>query len=260
MAQQPSTTMMMAMQQQQVHGGGHHHGGLGFHHHAMAGQQQGVGGGGGGGGAPVMDEFLEHMFGMPGGGMFDMAGAGGRGGQWDYNVGSSAGKAFGVGGMSSGVGVGLTKKGNEGVDYGLSDVQIRHHHQQQQQQPQGAVGRGEGGTGALPVAREVRNGAVGHGDSLTRSLSLGSSASEDSGPQQGKGDQLMGSGVAPSNHLQQPYGGGGGSGVPPLSINFAQAKAENVLLVGEMDSHNVQSLGKRFRDDDDGLPRTTVRS
>ena len=250
MAQQPSTTMMMAMQQQQVHGGGHHHGAMGFHHHGMGAQAPGVGGGGGAG-APVMDEFLEHMFAMPGGGMFDMAGAGARGGQWDHN----AGKAFGVGGLASGMGLG--KKGNEGVEYGgLSDVQIRHHQQQQQQ---GGGGRGEGGAGALPVTREVRNGAAVHGDSLTRSLSLGSSASEDSGPQQGKGDQLMASVVAPSNHLQQPYGGAG-SGVPPLPMNFAQAKAESVLLVGEMDSHNAQTLGKRFRDDDDGLPRTTVCS
>jgi hypothetical protein len=207
------------------------------------------------------DSFLEHMFGVQaGGGMFDMSGgAGGRAGssQWDsYNVGAGAGKAFGVGGMGAGV---LSKKGNEGVDYGLSDVQIRHHQQQQQQQTQNGGARGEGGSGALPVAREVRNGTAVHGDSLTRSLSLGSSASEDSGPQQGKGDQLMGSVVAPANHLQQPYGGAG-SGVPPRPMNFSQAKAENVLLVGEMDSHNAQTLGKRFRDDDDGLARTTVSS
>lgn len=235
MAQQPSTTMMMAMQQQQVHGGGLHHGGMGFHHHGM--------GGGGGAGGPVMDEYLD-MFAISGGGMFDMAGGRG-GGQWDYNVGSAGSKAFGVGGMSSGVG--LSKKGNEGVDYGLSEVQIRQHQHQQQ----GGGGRGEGGSSAV---REARNG-----DSLTRSLSLGSSASEDSGSQQqGKGDQLMASvGAPPSSHLQQPYAG---SGVPPLPINFAQAKAENVMLVGEMDSHNAQSLGKRFREDDDSHPRTTVRS
>lgn len=247
MAQQPSTTMMMAMQhqQQQVHGGGHHHGGMGFHHH-------GLGGGAAGG---TVEDYLE-IFGMPSaGGMFDLAGAGGRGQQWDYNVSSAASKGFGVGGMSS-----LGKKGNEGVDYGLSEVQIRHQQQQQQQQ-QGGGGRGEvqGGSGGGAV-REARNGGAVHGDSLTRSLSLGSSASEDSGPQQGKGDQLMASVVAPSSHLQQPSYGGAGSGVPPLPMNFAQAKAENVMLVGEMDSHNAQSLGKRFREDDEGHPRTTVRS
>lgn len=230
MAQPPSTTMMM-MQQQQVHG--HHHAGMGFHHH-------------GGGG---MDESFLDMFGMgPGAGMFDMtAGAGGRGGssQWEsYNVGAGAGKAF-MGGLG--------KKASDGVDYGLSEVQIRHQQQQQQSQQQNQSGRGEGGSGG---GREVRNGAAVHGDSLTRSLSLGSSASEDSGPQQGKASV-----VAPGNHLQQqqPYGGAG-SGVPPLPMNFAQAKAENVLMVGEMDSHNAQTLGKRFRDDDDGLPRATVRS
>lgn len=242
MAQQPSTTMMMAMQQQQVHGGGNHHGGMGFHHPGMGGQQGG--GGGGSGGGPVMDELMEHMFGMPGGGMFDMAG--GRVGPWDYNVGSGAGKGFGVGGMPSAVG--LSKKGNEEVDYGLSEVQIRHHHQQQS-----AGARGESGSGGMPVVREARNGAP---DTLTRSVSLGSSASEESGPQQGKGDQLMGSMVAPSKHLQQPYGGAG-SGVPTLPMNFAPAKAENVMLVGEMDSHNAH--GKRFREDEDGRPRPTVR-
>ncbi|KAG0625921.1 hypothetical protein M758_2G088500 [Ceratodon purpureus] len=231
MAQQPSTTVMMSMQPQQVH----HHGGMGFHH-------------GGVGGGAVMDDSFMDMFGMgmgPGAGMFEMAGGGGvgRGGgssQWEaYNVGGGAGKAF----------MGMGKKGGDGVDYGLSEVQIRHH--QQQQNPSGGGGRvGEGGGGA-PGAREVRNGGTVHGDSLTRSLSLGSSASEDSGPQQGK--------ASVGNHLQQQQQayGGAGSGVPPLPMNFAQAKAENVLMVGEMDSHNAQTLGKRFRDDDDGLPRAT---
>uniref|UniRef100_A0A7I4B7A5 BHLH domain-containing protein n=1 Tax=Physcomitrium patens TaxID=3218 RepID=A0A7I4B7A5_PHYPA len=152
-------------------------------------------------------------------------------------------QGFGVGGMPSAVG--LSKKGNEEVDYGLSEVQIRHH----QQQSAGA--RGESGSGGMPVVREARNGAP---DTLTRSVSLGSSASEESGPQQGKGDQLMGSMVAPSKHLQQPYGGAG-SGVPTLPMNFAPAKAENVMLVGEMDSHNAH--GKRFREDEDGRPRPT---
>lgn len=66
-----------------------------------------------------MGEFLEYMFGILGGGMFDM-GVGGRGGLWDYNVGLVVGKGFGVGGIF--FGVGLSKKGNEGVDYGLLEV------------------------------------------------------------------------------------------------------------------------------------------
>lgn len=65
-----------------------------------------------------MDELMEYMFGMLGGGMFDMVG--GRVGLWDYNVGFGVGKGFGVGGML--FVVGLSKKGNEEVDYGLLEV------------------------------------------------------------------------------------------------------------------------------------------
>lgn len=140
--------------------------------------------------------------------------------------GGGGGGLFNGGGQWGDYNVGKARRGNE--DYGqISRVE------------------------PVVVQREAvapRNGV--QPDSLTRSLSLGSSASEDSGPQQQKV-------VAGASQQQQPSYGAPGPG-PSLPMNFP--KSENVMLVGEMDSHNAQSLGKRFREDDDNHPRTTVRS
>lgn len=140
--------------------------------------------------------------------------------------GGGGGGLFNGGGQWGDYNVGKARRGNE--DYGqISRVE------------------------PVVVQREAvapRNGV--QPDSLTRSLSLGSSASEDSGPQQQQQQKV----VAGASQQQQPSYGAPGPG-PSLPMNFA--KTENVMLVGEMDSHNAQSLGKRFREDDDNHPRTT---
>ncbi len=86
--------------------------------------------------------------------------------------------------------------------------------------------------------------------SLVRSVSMGSSGSEDSGGQPGQGgDHSSSPATAPT--WQQPYVGV----VPPLPTNLAHAKAENTLGGGgEFSSSydNTQTLGKRFREDEDG--------
>ncbi len=86
--------------------------------------------------------------------------------------------------------------------------------------------------------------------SLVRSVSMGSSGSEDSGGQPGQGgDHSSSPPTAPT--WQQPYVGV----VPPLPTNLAHAKAENTLgRGGEFSSShdNTQTLGKRFREDEEG--------
>lgn len=215
--------------------------------------------------------------------------AGGQGPQGDSN-GSIGQKLFTMSllppGLLSGVlggGQGLSnnKKGSESIEFGGLESQM-------QQDSAAREGRNElieGGGGEESNRRvriagggsggDVGNGgaggqvgggmaaAAGHGTSLTRSASLGSSGSEDSGPQQqqrnggGKGGDPSGTGapVAPTW-----FNGGGVSQMP---MGLAPAKAENVLVLGEIDSHDTQSLGKRFREDDEALlhegrPRTTV--
>jgi hypothetical protein len=80
--------------------------------------------------------------------------------------------------------------------------------------------------------------------SLTRSTSVGSSGSEDSGGQLGRGDHCPPP-AAPT--WCQPYAGM----VPHLPMNPAQTKAEHVLCHGEFSSQDAPSLGKRFREDDE---------
>ncbi|KAH8951573.1 hypothetical protein BDL97_09G035000 [Sphagnum fallax] len=80
--------------------------------------------------------------------------------------------------------------------------------------------------------------------SLTRSTSVGSSGSEDSGGQLGRGDHCPPP-AAPT--WCQPYAGM----VPHLPMNPAQTKAEHVLCHGEFSSQDALSLGKRFREDDE---------
>jgi hypothetical protein len=90
------------------------------------------------------------------------------------------------------------------------------------------------------------------GGSLTGSASVGSSGSEDSGGQLGRGDHSPSPPTALTWQQQQqpPYVGA----VPPsLPMSLAQAKVENILGRGEFNSHNAQMLGKRFREDEEGL-------
>ncbi|KAH9572880.1 hypothetical protein CY35_02G174800 [Sphagnum magellanicum] len=90
------------------------------------------------------------------------------------------------------------------------------------------------------------------GGSLTGSASVGSSGSEDSGGQLGRGDHSPPPPTALTWQQQQqsPYVG---AVPPPLSMSLAQAKVENILGRGEFNPHNAQMLGKRFREDEEGL-------
>lgn len=216
--------------------------------------------------------------------------AGGQGPQGDNN--SGMGKLFTMSlmppGLLSGVlggnqGLSNNKKGNESIEFGGLDSQMQQDSSAREGRnelieggggeestrrvriPGGGSG-GDGGNGGAGGQMGGMAAAAGHGTSLTRSASLGSSGSEDSGPQQqqqqqrnggGKGGDQSGTGapVAPTW-----YNGGGVSQMP---MGLTPAKAENVLVLGEIDSHDTQSLGKRFREDDDALlhegrPRTTV--
>lgn len=180
----------------------------------------------------------------------------------------------------------VLKEGGEGNEHGVAGARMLQPQQQragpvqdssQQQQP-AAAGIGEArseasnmegvsqdvtsmrrstGEGQAASAAGLQlNGSRGVA-SLTRSASLGSSGSEDSGgAQPAKGDNSPPP-VAPT--WRQPYVGS----VPPLPMTITQAKAESIMGLGEINSHDTQSLGKRFRDDDeaplrDSRPGTTV--
>jgi hypothetical protein len=91
------------------------------------------------------------------------------------------------------------------------------------------------------------------GGSLTGSASVGSSGSEDSGGQLGRGDHSPPPPTALTWQQQQQQPPYVGAVPPPLPMSLAQAKVENILGRGEFNSHNAQMLGKRFREDEEGL-------
>ncbi|CAK9189478.1 unnamed protein product, partial [Sphagnum troendelagicum] len=110
----------------------------------------------------------------------------------------------------------------------------------------GGMGMERVGTGGAMNAAAGPRGS----SSLVRSVSMGSSGSEDSGGQPGQGGDHSSSPPTAPN-WQQPYVGV----VPPLPTNLAHAKAENTLgRGGEFGSSrdNTQTLGKRFREDEEG--------
>ncbi|KAH9573722.1 hypothetical protein CY35_01G015800 [Sphagnum magellanicum] len=153
--------------------------------------------------------------------------------------------------------------GLESGHYSAAEEAVIAARLHQQQQQQGKELRGEAcamervtlatqepGSGS-PGLQQMNAAAGPRGSSsLVRSVSMGSSGSEDSGGQPGQGgDHSSSPSTAPT--WQQPYVGV----VPPLPTNLAHAKAENTLgRGGEFSSShdNTQTLGKRFREDEEG--------